>query len=218
MMGKPASLGTIEGLLLLSEFLPRVDSSGPNVDAGEEEKRMSWMLVGTAVRLGYLMGLDQKTFIPIAPSATTRMVAMGKEEEILHRERLVWTCMFSSSTLREIWLDFCRLLHVRPTSIDPPREGILEPRTWIVLSAGKTPLSLGVLHLNASSLFPVRRLDIFAVHQFPKSSPHCRNWWDWWPGRLCEPGPSVRSISRAVSFTVSFSAYAHIPLSTDTWS
>ncbi|KAH8830085.1 hypothetical protein DL96DRAFT_915862 [Flagelloscypha sp. PMI_526] len=91
MVGKPASIGTVEGLLLLSDYLPRVSDAGtPGVDVQEEEKRMSWMLVGTAVRLGYMMGLDQKTFIPLAPPSANG-IDMPQEEEQLHRERLAWT-------------------------------------------------------------------------------------------------------------------------------
>ncbi|KDQ49197.1 hypothetical protein JAAARDRAFT_43035 [Jaapia argillacea MUCL 33604] len=83
MCGKKATVGTVEALLLLSEYLPR-QSDEDVVDIHEEENRMSWMLVGTAVRLGYMMGLDQKTFIP--PDGSS-----DEMDDSLHRERLAWT-------------------------------------------------------------------------------------------------------------------------------
>lgn len=53
--GEIESLELLEALLLLSEFPPNMGYS-----AGlRSEDRMCWMTVGTAVRLGYLLGLEQ---------------------------------------------------------------------------------------------------------------------------------------------------------------
>lgn len=43
-----------------------------------------------AVRLGYMMGLDQKTFISISPPGE-----VISEDNQLNRERLAWTCALS---------------------------------------------------------------------------------------------------------------------------
>lgn len=53
--GTVESLELLEGLLLLSEYPPAVGHS----KGLRCEDRMCWMTVGTAVRLGYLLGLEQ---------------------------------------------------------------------------------------------------------------------------------------------------------------
>lgn len=51
--GKDATVGAVEALLLLSENPPRqLAGSGSSSDDYAEENRMSWMIVGNAVRLG----------------------------------------------------------------------------------------------------------------------------------------------------------------------
>ncbi|KAF8896935.1 hypothetical protein CPB85DRAFT_1328559 [Mucidula mucida] len=85
--GQAATIGTVEALLLLSEYLPRITSES-TADLHDEENRTAWMLVGTAVRLGYMMGLDQKTFISV-PSTPTESVI--DSDNHLNRERLAWT-------------------------------------------------------------------------------------------------------------------------------
>lgn len=72
-LGRAASIGAVEALLLLSgasfrgcayksssdvcaaEYLPK-QPGGSAVDLSADENRMSWMLVGTAVRMGYMLG------------------------------------------------------------------------------------------------------------------------------------------------------------------
>lgn len=89
MLGKTASIGAVESLLLLSEWLPRQpDTEASKVNA--EENRMSWMLVGTAVRLGYMMGLDSKTLLPARPSED--YAASTPADDLFDRERVAWTC------------------------------------------------------------------------------------------------------------------------------
>ncbi|EXJ71694.1 uncharacterized protein A1O5_05502 [Cladophialophora psammophila CBS 110553] len=58
--GTDESLEMIEGLLLLSEYPPNM---GHSTGLGFED-RMCWMTVGTAVRLGYLLGLEQLVMQP----------------------------------------------------------------------------------------------------------------------------------------------------------
>ncbi|KAJ9610625.1 hypothetical protein H2200_005402 [Cladophialophora chaetospira] len=58
--GTNGSLEMIEGLLLLSEYPPNM---GHSTGLGFED-RMCWMTVGTAVRLGYLLGLEQLVMQP----------------------------------------------------------------------------------------------------------------------------------------------------------
>ncbi|KAM0754657.1 hypothetical protein T439DRAFT_118591 [Meredithblackwellia eburnea MCA 4105] len=87
-LGKNAGVGAVEALLLLSEYLPRQkDVVASNLNA--EENRMSWMLVGTAVRLGYMLGLDQKTLLPA--KSLEESTSGTEAEEMLNRERVAWT-------------------------------------------------------------------------------------------------------------------------------
>ncbi|KAI1616029.1 hypothetical protein EDD36DRAFT_483846 [Exophiala viscosa] len=58
--GADQSLEIIEGLLLLSEYPPNMGNGTNQVF----EDRMCWMTVGTAVRLGYLLGLEQLSMHP----------------------------------------------------------------------------------------------------------------------------------------------------------
>ena len=57
---------------------------------------MSWMLVGMAVRLGYLLGFDQKTLRPVSPGGDRNNDDKNREvmseSERLDREVLAWTC------------------------------------------------------------------------------------------------------------------------------
>ena len=51
--GKDPTVGAVEALLLLSENPPReLAGAGSHKDDYAEENRMSWMIVGTAVRIG----------------------------------------------------------------------------------------------------------------------------------------------------------------------
>ncbi|KAH8107514.1 hypothetical protein DFH11DRAFT_1732247 [Phellopilus nigrolimitatus] len=92
-LGKVVTVGAVEALLLLSENLPR----RPEPATEDEEHRMGWMLVGMAVRIGYMLGLDQKTLRPITPSVEEDSSGIVNdadkllENERLDRERLAWT-------------------------------------------------------------------------------------------------------------------------------
>ncbi|KAK2760546.1 alpha-ketoglutarate-dependent -dichlorophenoxyacetate [Colletotrichum kahawae] len=86
---------TIEGLLLLSEWLPHVESkhltSGNPKDVFREG-RTTWSLVGQAVRLGYALRLDRAAFRGNSSSTS-------QNED---QSRLIWMCIMSSPDARYI--------------------------------------------------------------------------------------------------------------------
>ncbi|KAL5603894.1 hypothetical protein FOVSG1_006644 [Fusarium oxysporum f. sp. vasinfectum] len=79
---------TVEGLILLSEWLPHIqtDRETPNIPKSlSSEDRTAWSLIGLAIRLGYLLRLNQAAFRkPVDDESTDR-------EE---RKRLVWTFVY----------------------------------------------------------------------------------------------------------------------------
>ena len=52
------SVEAVEAMLILAEWVPRRPHSTPAVGRGEEDQA-AWMYVGTAIRLGYLLGIDR---------------------------------------------------------------------------------------------------------------------------------------------------------------
>lgn len=79
---------TVEGLLLLSEWLPHIEVdheafSAKEQDSFFDEDRTAWSLIGLAVRHGYMLRLDQGAF--------RNGQATGMTEQ-MERNRLVWTC------------------------------------------------------------------------------------------------------------------------------
>lgn len=79
---------TVEGLLLLSEWLPHIEVdheafSSEEQDSLFDEDRTAWSLIGLAVRHGYMLHLDQGAF---------RNGQATKMTEQMERNRLVWTC------------------------------------------------------------------------------------------------------------------------------
>jgi hypothetical protein len=69
-------VGTVEGLLLMGEW--SLQNQG-QVDDGDEAS--AWSIVGLAVRLAYLLRLEESGF----NSDDAKL-------DSIHRERLVWTC------------------------------------------------------------------------------------------------------------------------------
>lgn len=61
MYGGIATLGAVEALLVLAEWVPRPPQSMTAVGRGEEEQT-AWMLSGMAIRMGYLLGIDRTGF------------------------------------------------------------------------------------------------------------------------------------------------------------
>ncbi|KAJ4349337.1 uncharacterized protein N0V89_007951 [Didymosphaeria variabile] len=82
------TVGCVEGLLILAEWVPHADASLSNIShkgngglAGTEDTA-AWTLVGLAVRQAYLLHLDKYAF---------RGDASEVENANLHRKRLAWT-------------------------------------------------------------------------------------------------------------------------------
>jgi len=79
------SVEAVEAMLILAEWVPRRPHSTPAVGRGEEDQA-AWMYVGTAVRLGYLLGIDRSGF---------RMEKEAQSAE-LNRKRLAWAACYMS--------------------------------------------------------------------------------------------------------------------------
>lgn len=84
------NVGSVEGLLLLAEWVPhlQMDTSScyprpfqGNVSAVEDN--MAWSLIGQAVRHSYLLRLDRASF---------REASIGEPQELENRKRLAWIC------------------------------------------------------------------------------------------------------------------------------
>ncbi len=91
LLALPSTLrvGTVEGLLVLSEWLPYISlNSNTSTDSPYKtfpEDSTAWSLVGQAVRHAYLLRLDRTSF--------RETVAGEKNQtEELDRKRLAWTC------------------------------------------------------------------------------------------------------------------------------
>lgn len=78
---------TVEGLLLLAEWLPHIQIQGSSETPKNlfSEDRTAWSLVGLAVRHGYLQRLDQGAF-PIN--------AHSEAKDLADQSRLVWACEY----------------------------------------------------------------------------------------------------------------------------
>lgn len=79
------SVEAVEAMLILAEWIPRRPYSTPPVGRGEEDQA-AWMYVGTAIRLGYLLGIDRTGF---------RTESEGQSAE-LNRKRLAWAACYMS--------------------------------------------------------------------------------------------------------------------------
>lgn len=103
-LGAPPTVGLVEALLLLAEYLPR---DPPRTDApdpvhaqgfGEEvhgsenrwvvvanvsDPRQAWTLTGMAIRLAYSLGIDKLAL---------KLIPESDRTPELERARLVWTC------------------------------------------------------------------------------------------------------------------------------
>lgn len=91
LLGHPSTqhIGSVEGLLLLSDWLPHIQfekstytkSSETTVNVTEDS--MAWSLVGQAVRQAYLLRLDQTCF---------RDNFGEQSKTLVDRKRLIWSC------------------------------------------------------------------------------------------------------------------------------
>ena len=79
---------TVEGLLLLAEWLPHIQIQETASETPKNlfsEDRTAWSLVGLAVRHGYLQRLDQGAF-PINNNST------NESKDRADQSRLIWAC------------------------------------------------------------------------------------------------------------------------------
>ncbi|KIM96735.1 hypothetical protein OIDMADRAFT_71071, partial [Oidiodendron maius Zn] len=83
MAGSSATVEAVEALLLLSQWVSHRPQTGLRVGRGEED-RVAWMYIGTALRLGYFLGIDQASF----KSDSQEDMAM------LNRKRLAWLACY----------------------------------------------------------------------------------------------------------------------------
>jgi hypothetical protein len=83
--GGGGTVEAVEAMLILAEWVPRRPSSISAVGRGEED-HAAWMYTGTAIRLGYLLGIDRTGF---------RTEAEGQSLE-LNRKRLAWAACYMS--------------------------------------------------------------------------------------------------------------------------
>ena len=79
------SVEAVEAMLILAEWVPRRAHATPTVGRGEEDQA-AWMYVGTAIRLGYLLGIDRTGF---------RIENEGQSAD-LNRKRLAWAACYMS--------------------------------------------------------------------------------------------------------------------------
>ena len=93
LLATPATLkvGSVEGLLLLAEWVPYLEldtDSYPQISPmkfSAVEDNMAWSLIGQAVRHSYLLRLDKASF---------RETAVGETAETRNRKLLAWICTF----------------------------------------------------------------------------------------------------------------------------
>lgn len=83
MAGSSPTVEAVEALLLLSQWVSHRPQSELRVGRGEED-RVAWMYIGTALRLGYFLGIDQASF----KSDSQEDMAM------LNRKRLAWLACY----------------------------------------------------------------------------------------------------------------------------
>jgi hypothetical protein len=91
LLGHPSTqqIGSVEGLLLLSDWVPDIQcdrSMRAGLSRGKisvTEDSTAWSLVGQAVRQAYLLKLDRTSF---------HEEFSGESKDQVDRKRLVWSC------------------------------------------------------------------------------------------------------------------------------
>lgn len=81
--GADADVEAVEALLLLSQWVSHRPQSTLAVGRGEED-RVAWMYIGTALRLGYFLGIDRTSF----------KSDPNEDQAIFNRKRLVWSACY----------------------------------------------------------------------------------------------------------------------------
>ncbi|KAI7165527.1 hypothetical protein D0869_10124 [Hortaea werneckii] len=85
--GGPGNVEAVEALLLLAEWTPYTSRSDAGHVGRGEEDREAWMHVGTALRIGYFLGLDRYSFAVRGDDV---------KDPQWQRKRLVWTACYIS--------------------------------------------------------------------------------------------------------------------------
>ena len=85
--GGPGNVEAVEALLLLAEWTPYTSRSDAGHVGRGEEDREAWMHVGTALRIGYFLGLDRYSFSVRGDDV---------KDPQWQRKRLVWTACYIS--------------------------------------------------------------------------------------------------------------------------
>lgn len=80
-------MGRLQALLVLAEWTPYTSRSDAGHVGRGEEDREAWMHVGTALRIGYFLGLDRYSFHVRGDDA---------KDPQWQRKRLVWTACYIS--------------------------------------------------------------------------------------------------------------------------
>ncbi|KUJ12183.1 uncharacterized protein LY89DRAFT_688641 [Mollisia scopiformis] len=81
--GADANVEAVEALLLLSQWVSHRPQASVAVGRGEED-RVAWMYIGTALRLGYFLGIDRAAFKSDS----------HEDPAIFNRKRLVWSACY----------------------------------------------------------------------------------------------------------------------------
>ena len=85
--GGPGNVEAVEALLLLAEWTPYTSRSDAGHVGRGEEDREAWMHVGTALRIGYYLGIDRYSFAVRGDDV---------KDPQWQRKRLVWTACYIS--------------------------------------------------------------------------------------------------------------------------
>jgi len=97
-LGASPSIGLIEALLLLAENLPRDPNPGKQEDVHGAENRQAWMLIGTAIRCAYGLGIEKVRFesftrgVGLMNQLAMKLLTEADRTPELERARLAWTC------------------------------------------------------------------------------------------------------------------------------
>lgn len=114
---------TVEGLLILAEWLPHIQTQDEAFDGPKNlfsEDRTTWSLIGLAVRQGYLQRLDQGAF----PNKGS-----GQSKERVEQNRLVWACKSPCIISNPgSYNDVSRYFHGRQAGVSPARPVLLVSR------------------------------------------------------------------------------------------
>jgi hypothetical protein len=81
--GADANVEAVEALLLLSQWVSHRPQVSFTVGRGEED-RVAWMYIGTALRLGYFLGIDRTSF----------KADSHEDPATFNRKRLVWAACY----------------------------------------------------------------------------------------------------------------------------